>query len=232
MALANDAVLVTPGSGATIATHSPGGSSTTEYQVTIIANSTGNIIDSMPTYGLNVPQLLNAANKYHWELFNHPSSGKTLTIRGLWPIAEQSQTIGGSTPARYEFFRTTAVSSGGTASAVFESSSTILANFFRLNPGDTSLSSHISCRTQVTSITTGTFLFPMYANSFATNLFNSNGGFISMNVLLLQQSINMIPQREFGQELVVPAGQGVACRQGTVASAGSMGWLIEFTVDP
>jgi hypothetical protein len=121
---------------------------------------------------------------------------------------------------------------GGTASAAFESANTILANFFRLNPNDGSLSSHITAQTQLTSITTGTFLWPMYATSFATNLFNSNGGFISMNLLLMQQSINMIPQREFGQELVIPPGKGVACRQGTVASGGSMGWLIEFTVDP
>lgn len=229
MSLANDSILVTPGSGATVATFSPGGSNTTEYQVTMLANSTGNIVDSMPTYGLNVPQLLLAANKYHWELFNHPSSGKTLTVRGVWPIAENSQANAGTTAARYEFYRTTAVGSGGTASAAFESSTTVLANFFRLDANDASLSSHISCQTQLTSITTGTFLFPMYASSVWTTTAAST----PQNIIsALGQSINFIPQREFGKELAVRPGTGIALRQGTVASAGSIGWLIEFTVDP
>lgn len=230
MALANDAVLVTPGSGATIATHSPGGSNTTEYQVTMLANATGHIVDSMPTYGLNIPQLaVGAANRYHWELFNHPSSGKTLTCRGMWPIIELSQSNAATLLTRFELFRTTAVSSGGTASAAFESASSILANFFRLNPGDASLSSHVSAKTVLTSITTGTFLWPAYLSTFATSSFSTMG---AMNINQLTAAINFIPQREFGQELVIPAGQGIAMRQGTVASSGSIGWLLEFTVDP
>lgn len=229
MSLANDSILVTPGSGATVATHSPGGSNTTEYQVTMLANGTGNIVDSMPTYGLAIPQLLLAANKYHWELFNHPSSGKTLTVRGVWPIAETSQANAATTAARYEFYRTTAVSSGGTASAAFESATTTLANFFRLNPNDASLSSHISCKTQLTSVTTGTFLFPMYASSIWTTTAAATP---LNNMALMAQEINFIPQREFGEELSITPGTGVVIRQGTVASAGSVGWLIEFTVDP
>lgn len=230
MALANDSIAITPGSGQTVATHSPGGSNTTEYQVTMLANATGHIVDSMPTYGLNIPQLnTNVANRYHWELFNHPSSGKTVTCRGLWPIVELSQLNIQALVARFELYRTTAASSGGTASAAFESASSILANFFRLNPGDASLSSHISAKTVLTSITTGTFLWPAYVSSVATTL---QGGMGSMNINQLLAGVNFIPQREFGQELVIPAGQGLAMRQGTVASLGSIGWLIEFTVDP
>lgn len=201
----------------------------------MLANSTGNIVDSMPTYGLNIPQLLVAANKYHWELFNHPSSGKTLTVRGIWAIPELSQTLASTQPcARFELFRTTAVASGGTASAAFESSSTILANFFRLDSNDASLSSHISCITQATSITTGTFLYPWYVDSQATTGSGSSGALAVLRnaISVLQQNNNAIPQREFGKELVVRTSTGVACRQGTVASAGSVGWLIEFTVDP
>jgi len=229
MALSNDAILVTPGSGATVATHSPGGSNTTEYQVTMVANAAGHIADSMPTYGLNIPQLLCGANVYHWELFNHPSSGKTLTVRGIWPIPELSQANAGIVTPRFETFRTTASASGGTASAAFESSSTILANFFRMNPNDASLSSHISCRTRLTSITTGTFLWPCYV---ASNVSALIGGADANATAALMQGINLIPQREFGQELTIPPAQGIAVRQGTVASVGSVGWLIEFTVDP
>jgi hypothetical protein len=48
----------------------------------------------------------------------------------------------------------------------------------------------------------------------------------------MMQGINFIPQREFGEELVVRVGTGIATRQGTVASVGSVGWLVQFTVDP
>lgn len=229
MALANDAIVVTPGSGATVATFSPGGSNTTEYQVTMLANATGNIVDSMPTYVLNIPQLLVGANIYPWEFFNHPSSGKTITVRGIWPIAELSQANAGIVAPRFELYRTTAVASGGTASAAFESATTTLANFARMDTNDASLSSHISCRTRLTSITTGTFLWPQYVTSAVSSLI---GGAAGNAPAALMQGINFIPQREFGEELVVRAGTGLAVRQGTVASVGSVGWLIQFTVDP
>lgn len=227
MALANDSILVTPGSGATVATFSPGGSNTTEYQVTMLANATGNIVDSMPTYGLNIPYLPTAANGYQWELFNHPSSGKTLTVRGIWAIPLQDASIAAGVFPRYEFYRTTAAGSGGTASAAFESATTILANFFRMDTNDASLSSHVSCRTKLTSITTGTALW----SQFIPSVFSSGGNFADVAACLFQ-GVNLIPQREFGEELVVRVGTGLATRQGTVAATGSIGWLIQFTADP
>ena len=142
---------------------------------------------------------------------------------------ELSQGNSAVSTARFELFRTTAVSSGGTASAAFESASSILANFFRLNPWDASLSSHISAKTVLTSITTGTFLWPAYVSSYATT---TAANLSAMNINQLLAGVNFIPQREFGQELVIPAGQGIAMRQGTNPSLGSIGWLLEFTVDP
>jgi len=229
MALVNDGLRVTPGSGATVAFQSPGGSNTTAYQVTIIANATGQPVETMPTYGLNIPQSPLAGEKYHWELFNHPSSGKTLTIRGLWASPELSVTNNATSPERYEVFRTTAVSSGGTASASFESSTTQRANFWRLDTNDPSLSSHISAKTTLTSITTGSFLWPIYVSSVAT----SSTPQLVMNVMnQLIQGVNWVPQREFGRELGISPGTGIALRQRNVVGLGSIGWLLEFTIDP
>lgn len=230
MALANDAILSTPGSGATVAAHSPGGSKTTRYQVTGPANASGFIGETMPTYGLTIPTLGLVGNAYHWELFNHPSSGKTLTLRGLWPSPELSVANIISSPERYHLYRTTAVSSGGTASAAFESATTILPNFFRLNPGDASLSSHISAKTMLTSITTGAALFPMYVSSLCSVRTSPLWTAMTWNQFL--QGINYIPQREYGQEITIPAGQGVALRQANTVGAGRLGWLMEFTIDP
>ena len=126
---------------------------------------------------------------------------------------------------------TTAVGSGGTASAAFESASTILANFFRLNPNDASLSSHISAQTKLTSITTGTFLWQMYVSSLCSFRTGDTQEATHWNQFL--QAINFIPQREFGEELSIPPGQGVALRQGhVIGTSGRLGWLLEFTVDP
>ena len=229
MALANDAILATAGSGATLATHSPGGSNTTEYPVVMPANSGGFIGETMPTYGLNIPQIGCAVNSYHWELFNHPSSGKTVTLRGLWPIPGLDVGNVLFNPERYAFYRTTAVGSGGTA-ATLESTTTTLANFFRLNPGDASLSSHISARTKLTSITTGAFLFQAYVSSLCSVRTPEFLEAMHWNQFL--QGINCIPQREFGQELTIPPGQGLTVREGSVVGVGTLGWLMEFTLDP
>lgn len=230
MAFANDAIVVTPGSGATIACQAPGGSRTTEYQVVVLANATGHLADSMPTYGLNIPQITLATDSYPWEFFNHPSSGKTVTLRGLWPSPDLANGNNVIRPERWMFFRTTAESSGGTAASL-ESSTTLRANFFRLNPNDASLSSHISCKTVLTSITTGTSLGYRHLSSYATSLMVDNR-YESTLWNQLTQAINIIPQREFGQELTIPPGQGLTVRQGSVAGSGAMGWLLEFTVSP
>lgn len=231
MTLANDAIAITPGSGATVATFSPGGSNTTEYQVTMLANATGNIVDSMPTYGLSIPYLPTAANGYHWELFNHPSSGKTLTVRGVWAIPQLDTALATGVYPRYEMYRTTAVGSGGTASAAFESATTILANFFRMDTGDASLSSHVSCRTKLTSITTGTALWSQHVPSIIS-VGGTGAAYPAGSDAAIFQTLNLIPQREFGEELVVRVGTGLATRQGTVAATGNVAWLIQFTVDP
>lgn len=230
MSLANDAIAVTPGSGATVACQAPGGSKTTEYQVLAPANSSGFVAETMPTYGLTVPTIALAANAYHWELFNHPSSGKTLTLRGLWPNTELGVANGALNPERFMFYRTTAVGTGGTASAAFESATTTVANFFRLNPNDASLSSHVSARTLLTSIVTGAALWPIYLSSVCS--FRTGDTTEATNWNQFLQAVNYIPQREYGQELTIPAGQGVAMRQGAVVAAGRVGWLLEFTMDP
>lgn len=218
MALANDTIKVTPGSGATVATHSPG-SGSTEYQVVTIADSTGHLVETKPTYLCSIPGLDNAANRYHWELFNG-SSASTVVVRAIYPIPRTDTAATGTLSARYDFYRTTAWGSGGTAHN-FESSSTLSANFARLDTNDTTLvGSGISCLTVLTSITTGSWLFTSYVFNEETN-----------PSAILIQGVNLIPQRTWGKELVLRANQGVAIRQGTVASVNQTGWLIAFTTE-
>lgn len=224
MALVNDSVAVTPGSGATIASHSPGGSNTTEYQVMMAAGPTGHLLGTRPHYGLAIPPLdCGVAHNYLWEFFNAPSSGLTVSIEGIYsvPCTRQARSVVLGT--QVDFFRTTAVSSGGSFGAFEASNSTMTANFFRFDTNDASLSSHISCKTEMTSITTGTRLFD----------FTSNTSSLVQPAYLLQ-GINLVPggYQQDSQALTVRPGTGIACRQGPIASLGSLGWLVTFKTDP
>jgi len=218
MALANDTIKITPGSGATVATHAPG-SGTTEYQVVTMADSTGHLVETKPTYLLAIPQITNTANRFHWELFNG-SSATTITVRAVYPVPQTDVAVVGAVSARYDFYRTTAWGSGGTAHN-FESSSTLSANFSRVDTNDPSLvGSGVSCLTVLTSITTGAWLFQSYVFPEETN-----------PAAVLIQGINLIPQRTWGKELVLRPSQGLAIKQGTIASVGATGWLLAFTTE-
>jgi hypothetical protein len=67
MTQANDSILVTPGSGATVATHAAGGK---EHQVVMLADPDGHLKGSNAAYRLLVPGSAVGANKVHLDLWN------------------------------------------------------------------------------------------------------------------------------------------------------------------
>jgi len=77
---ANDSVLVTPGTGATIATHLAGGK---EHQIVMLADESGHLQQTLPTYTWAVPALVVGASKLYADIFNAVGSGKVLELRGL-----------------------------------------------------------------------------------------------------------------------------------------------------
>lgn len=218
MALVNDSILVTPGSGATVATASPGGSNTTEYQVTMLAASSGHMVDTLPTFVLAIPPLDLAANRYHWELFNGSASTTTLTVRNILPIPQEVGTFLANSPAGFYFYRTTAISSGGTA-GTYEATSagTLTANIARLNLGDSAISSAVSAKTVLTSIVTGSYLFHAFYSLSSAVPWTVPQDYLKQNL--------------FGQGVILAPGAGLAVRQSNVASTGTLGWLVSFTRD-
>src|SRR6185503_12455721 len=166
MALGNNSVLVTPGSGATFATNSPG-SGTTEYHVAIPATAAGHLAETEFTYGLHLPLIDSAANRYHFELFNGSGSTFTLLLRELQARSSTDTISPNYLSMRFDFFRTTAFSSGGT-NHTNESSATAAVNFARYDTNDTSLPSGITCKTVLTSIPPGPWLFHEHVPAEAT----------------------------------------------------------------
>ncbi len=228
MALASDSIFVTPGSGATLATNSPG-SGSTEYHVAIPATAVGNLVETEPTYTLQLPLLQSAANTYQWELFNGATSGLTLLMRAIYGM--QSSDTRGTGPLlamRFDYFRSTALSSGGTAFTT-ESSSTASANFSRWDTNDAALPSTVTCKTIPTSITTGAWLFSQYIWAGVNITGDVTTADRFNNMLMGETPDDVGAEFRSSKPLILYPGQGIACRQGTVTSSGSFTWTLQFT---
>lgn len=91
MALANDSITVTPGTGATVATHLVGGK---EHQVVILANSNGQIVGDAPTYTAWSGAITAAANKVYMHIFNATGSGKIVKVRKVFIQPSQAAVTG------------------------------------------------------------------------------------------------------------------------------------------
>ena len=108
MAQANDSVTVTPGSGATIATHL---AASKEYQVFMQANPDGHIMGSLPTYSAWSTVLAASANLVYWHLFNATGSGKVIKVRKIF--IQPSQAVNALTAQTWRVAKTSAVGTTG-----------------------------------------------------------------------------------------------------------------------
>ena len=228
MPVANDAILITPGSGATLAAYSPA-SGTTRLQTYIPANHTGHLVETEPTYGVMLPTVDSVANRYHWELFNASSSNLTLQLRGMRAISSSDTATSNNLSMRFDLFRTTAVSSGGTA-ANTESSATNAPNFSEWDTVQTALPAGVTCKTVLTSITTGAWFGHLYRPTAVTAASRWDHALISMfNRNLGDEANEAGAEFKTAKRIVLRANQGIACRQGTVASTMSYQWFLQFT---
>ena len=111
MSLANDSILVTPGSGATVATELISGK---EHQVVLLADKSGHMLNSKDTYIVFTGNTVHvaAARTTLFDIFNATGSGKIMRVVGLYVIPALAAVTGvGQT---YEVIRTSAVGTGGT----------------------------------------------------------------------------------------------------------------------
>lgn len=220
MTQANDSVLVTPGSGATIATHLVGGK---EYQAVVVADDSGHIQGSLPTYFYCSPPIAVGANKLLVDLFNASGSGKVMDIRGAWVIPKLDVAVTGAVAARVDVLRTSAVGTGGSAASVGGATADPAGgNFTMFDESNAAIPAQITARVAPSGgATPSRWLFPTYVamEESATSM-----GYLT-------QWQNLIPMFTYGQKLVVREGTGVLFRQGAVASVGSLSILVAFTLE-
>jgi hypothetical protein len=220
VAQANDSILVTPGSGATVATHAVGGK---EHQVVMIADESGHISGSLPTYGLITPPITVGADKRLLDIFNASGSGKILDVRGAWLIPKLDAAVTGAVAIRVDMFRTSAVGTGGTAvvndSATRDVSS---GTTWKFDTTNAAIPSQITARVAPTGgATADDWLFP---NNVAPEESNTSMGYLT-------QWQNLIPQFFYAQKFVIREGQGLLFQQGSVASVGSVSIMVAFTLE-
>lgn len=225
MTLPNSSILVTPGSGETVATHTI---SSKKYQVLMQADPDGHIQGSAPSYCLyQHPRVTTAAATDFFDLFNATGSGKIVRLRALYPI--QVITAANAIIPSFEFqlFRTSAVGTGGTAAA-FEGAAAPASgagNIVRLSTVDAgTLPAQITARTLPTAgATASAFLFNIPLLTEETNA-----------APYLTQGINWFPQLPYNPAWELQENQGVKVRQITAtASTGcNFGWLLAFAVIP
>lgn len=203
MATANDSVTVTPGSGATIATHL---AASKEHQVTMRARPSGQLEGTEDIFFASTGNTAHvaAARTTLFDMFNAVGSGVTLRVRGIYIIPAQAAVTGvGQT---YEIIRTSAVGTGGSTVTPVRRDST----------GGSALSGSVTARTKPTG----------GATTAATLLFVNGSSEETTPYVGLASQINHVPA---GCELVLNPGEGIKVDQTTNSSVGNLNVLVVFS---
>jgi hypothetical protein len=123
MAQANDSIDVTPGTGATVATHLVAGK---EYQVVMVASSTGQIEGSNPTYSAWSTAVAASANMVYMHIFNATGSGKIVKLRKLF--VQPSQAVNALAAQNWRVAKTSAVGTTGNTAITIQKHDSADAN--------------------------------------------------------------------------------------------------------
>lgn len=220
MTQANDSILVTPGSGATVATHLI---NSKEYQAVVLADDSGHIHGSLASYYYATPTVAVGASKLYFDLFNATGSGVVIDVRGIWIIPATDVALVGALGIRYDLYRTSAVGTGGTVNAYKSATPDIAGG--NINPVDTNnaaLPAQVTARWLPTAgATIAQWMFATYAPGEET----------ATSMAFITQYQNIIPVMTVGQKLSVRENSGILIKQGTVAGTGNTKFLVCFTIE-
>jgi hypothetical protein len=200
--------------GSVIATHTVGGK---EYQVVMVADESGHLVQTLPSYSFYIKAQAGAANKDHFDIFNAAGSGKVLEIRGLWVAPSLIAAVTGTVSPDFDFIRTSAVGTGGTALSYKA------ATFPNISPMDTTnaaLPAQLTMRAAPTGgATASEALFSQYITQEETQAGSQ-----------LAQWFNVLPETAVGQRYSLQEGQGFKLRQVTLGVAQNFSFFGVFTL--
>lgn len=216
MTQANDSILVTPGTGATVATHL---ANAKEYQVVIQADASGHILNSKDTWVAMAHNIGFAQNKSHLAIFNATGSGKIVKVWGVYMSNRQTSAVTGVNVEWDFLIRTTAQSAGTSVTPV------------SMDSANAAIPAQITVVTNGT-ITAGTtdWWHPYTVNEELT----ATQVMVRSDVVQYQ---NMIPfMREFAalgiiQPITLRETQGFSVKQITSTTVGTHCVVMVFTLE-
>ncbi len=216
MALPNDAINVTPGSGAVVATQLV---SAKEYQVVMLAYPDGHINGSLPQYRMICPAQAVGANKVFLDLFNATGSGGTLRILSAYCFVDNDTAVTGTLGVEISLTRTTAVGTGGTA-ATLDGTSLTAITISEMDTNNPALSANITARSSPTGgATAGALIGQRWVFTEETSAPSGIAGTLGAEFV-----------RNEGADLIVRENSGLRFVQGAVASVGNLAFEITFEV--
>ena len=217
MALPNDSITITPGSGATVATNTVAAK---EYQVSMMADASGHILGSRLHYYYNIPSQVHVAvaNTLHWDFFN-ADAALLVRVLSILQIPNIVTAVTGIAFA-WKLARTTAIGTGG-----------VVQTAWLPDLSQTALDADITCRSKPTGgATEGIILRNYDLHSEETNV-----GTMIFSSLAVGGVCNLVPVERrppiSEQGILLRQNQGLRCVQITSSAAGNTGWFIGFSVE-
>lgn len=189
----------------------------------MLADESGHISGSLPTYGLITPPIAVGADKLLLDIFNATGSGKVMDIRGAWLIPKLDVAVTGAVSVRVDMYRTSAVGTGGSAVPADNATrDNAGGSLWKFDESNAAVPAQITARVAPTGgATISRWLFP---SNVASEEAPTSMGYLS-------QWQNLIPMFFYGQKLAVREGTGILFKQGSVASVGSVSILVAFTLE-
>lgn len=211
---------MTPGAGATVATHNPGDGK--EYQVMMVANSLGHLEDTNPSYSWWVPTAAVGANKLYADLFNASGSGKLIKLRGIWCIVDTDTAVTGALGIQIMLLRTSAVGTGGTTPTYNGGTAETTGTIIPFDTANAALPAQITARALPTG---GATIAAFYWSQFVP------GEETATSMAYISSFQNILPVSSRLQDVTLREGQGILYKQGPVAATGNVSFLTAFTVE-
>jgi hypothetical protein len=216
MALPNDSITVTPGSGATVATQLV---SAKEYQIVMLAYPDGHLTGSLPQYRMICPAQAVGANKVFLDLFNATGSGGTLRVLSAYCFVDNDTAVTGTLGVEISLTRTTAVGTGGTTATTNGTALTAIT-LTTMDTANPALSANITARSSPTGgATAGALIGQRWMFTEETNASSGIAGVLGAEFV-----------RNEGADLIVRENTGLRFVQGAVASVGNLAFEITFEV--
>lgn len=213
MTTANDSITVTPGAGASVATHLVGGK---EYQAVVIANADGDV-GGNPVYRLLVPSQAVGASKLYCDVFNATGTGKTMKVLSAAAYVDNDTAVTGTLGVQLDMFRTTAIGTGGTA-ATADGTASNAATISKLDTSYAALPAGVTARLAPTGgATSGAWLGTRWVFTEETSAPAGIAG--SVGAEFVPTSTPPIYVRE---------NSGLKMVQGSVASVGNVSFALTF----